>query len=96
MIKKFENFKEEKYKIGDYVLLDKYHKWTIDLICEIIDINYDDDLEKNSYRIRTTHLSEINSYHVLFWIKQNEIEKKLSSEEIEQYKIEKYAKKYNL
>jgi hypothetical protein len=96
-IKKFEGFKRKnKYKIGDFIFLDDEEKWTIEPICEIIDIDID---SRNRYRISTYYLKKFSNPDddiVYFWIEENEIKRKITPEEIENYKISKISKKYNL
>jgi hypothetical protein len=85
--KKFHN--HDKYEIGDYVLLndDPKNKWMIDIECEIIKI------ENDSYQISSFYK---NGKCAILWIHNDEISRKMTSEEIEKYEIKKNSEKYNL
>jgi len=96
-IKTFENSKELKYNSGDYVLLldDINNRWVIDLICKIVDVYVHDYNGKQYYQIISY---ELNRPDVMMkiWVEENEIERKLTFDEIEEYFLSKTMKKYNL
>lgn len=103
MIKKFESFNEEqKYKIGDYILLFR-DEWAdeLDIKCEIIDIrdNKIYDELADDYNIYPEY--QINAFYnnietMKIWIEKHQISRKLTTEEIAQYKEIELANKYNL
>jgi len=105
MIKEFEGFKnykaEQKYKVGDYILLAD-DLWAVEHECKIVEVSEDklyDKLADNydiypRYKIKTYIIKNNEEYE--FWVENNEIERKMTPEEIEDYKISKIAKKYNL
>jgi len=93
-IKTFENRKEIKYDYGDYVLLkNQDHRWRIELICKITDVYING--EKRSYGVLSYEIDRPNIISSA-WVQWFEIERKLTEEEIEEYKISKMSKKYNL
>ena len=103
MIKKFENFKaEQKYKVGDYILLSEDDGWSVELECRIIDVGGDkvyDKLADNydiypKYKVKTFIIRN-NEEHE-FWVENHEIERKMTPEEVEEYKLSKLTNKYNL
>ena len=102
MIKKFENFQEERiYKIGDYILYNNDGRWDIEPECKIIDIHDNKVYDKLSddYDIYPEYQIKpyINDFfETNFWIKKHQIIRKLTPEEIEEYKIKESQRKYNL
>lgn len=94
-IKTFEKTKEIKYNSSDYVLLldDINHRWRIELICKIVDAYVDDN--ENSYEIISYELDRPDIM-MKIWVQEYEIERKLTSDEIEEYFLSKTMKKYNL
>jgi len=86
-IKTFED-QELEYKIGDYILLID-NDWSIMRECVIadIDIGY-------GYQIEAYYETENAAY--FYWIAFEEIQRKLTIEEIEDFKLRIESKKYNL
>lgn len=96
MITLFENFTDDNYKKGDYVLLrddDPEHRWNLEIECEIIEVFKDINYRIKSFYKKGT-LTEGEESHI--WVKPEEIERKLTPEEIERYKERLFAKKYNI
>ena len=84
---------ESWYKIGDYVLL-KGSKWRVDLEVYIYDLFYDED--ENRFKYHVEGVFRNNNEKTVFWVEDSEIERKMTPEEIENYKIKQSANKYNL
>jgi len=98
-----ENWKyslEFEYSVGQYVCL-KGEGWNIGPELEILsqyhdekikdngEINYDISYQVAGYDIRDDEYKK-------FWVDENEIDRILTPEEVEKYKIGREAKKYNL
>ena len=92
MIKTYKKFKS--YKAGDYILLiqDPNNKWRVDLRCKILKKAIEQG-ELNFY-VSTYMLHNNEPYS--FWVILDEIERKMTKSEIEEYELEKDAKKYNI
>ena len=89
MIKTFEKYINSKYNVGDYVLLTKIDlEWgfTFDRECKVI------SNDEDNYQVITFDKNE----EIDTWISTSDIIRKLTPEEIENYKIRKESEKYNL
>jgi len=97
VIKKFENYKEE-YKTGDYIVLDwdvlfKHYNAKIiakNLECDIYKLIVN---EKSGDYFVEFYSNEIKKK---FYLKDIEIKRKATPEEIEDYKIRKAIEKFNI
>ena len=85
-IKKFESDKL-KYNVGDYVLIKGDYFYNKKSQCAKIDIL--DKTDKGYYLTILTTDKEM-------WIREDMIIRKLSIEEVEQFKLENDVNKYNL
>jgi len=86
-LKKFENSESPNYKVGDYILLkDDENKWVIDIEVKIIEI-------LGGYKISSFYP---NGNIARIWVDETEIDRKMTTREIKDYKIRKEAEKYNL
>lgn len=91
-LKLFENF-TSKYSIGDYVLLSK-GKWRVHTVVYIYDVYFNDDENKYNYHVEGKFID--NNEKTVFWIEDSEIEKKLTTKEVEDFLLKIDAEKYNL
>jgi len=100
----YENFKQ--YSVGDYIQLkiDRETPWTVELNSKII---YIKKLINNKfhYEVETFRLPNQKSFNnkplkdnelISFFIREYDIERKLTPEEIEKFEIKKISRKYNL
>jgi hypothetical protein len=99
MIKTFKIFENSysKYQEGDYVLLsedDIHKKWRVKLEVYIYEVRYNEDDREYQYHVEGEYLRD--NEEAVFWINSNEIERRMTTEEIENYKIKKETQKYNL
>lgn len=99
MIKTFKIFEKSysKYQEGDYVLLlddDIHKKWRVKLEVHIYEVRYNEDDREYQYHVEGEYLRD--NEEAVFWVNSNEIERRMTTEEIEKYKIKKEAQKYNL
>ena len=99
MIKTFKIFENSysKYQEGEYVLLsedDIHKKWRVKLEVYIYEVRYNEDDREYQYHVEGVYL--INNEEAVFWLKNDEIERRMTPEEIENYKIGKESNKYNL
>lgn len=99
MIKTFKIFENSysKYQEGDYVLLsedDIHKKWRVKLEVHIYEVHYNEDDREYQYHVEGEYLRD--NEEAVFWVNSNEIERRMTTEEIEKYKIKKEAQKYNL
>ena len=97
MIKKFENYNNNEYDVGDFVLLKiesdigtKSGKIEVEYYeCEIIKkITYDSDSTPD-FRVKSYNNSKL-------WVDYVQIDRRLSPEEIEIFKLKIESEKYNL
>jgi len=111
-LKKYENLEKPKYKVGDYVLLDVEEMTTdIDCINIVFGKNWrESDIKvyifdydtNNNWPYYVTQFLDMPDLKILAdsekftSVSENEIKRKLTPEEIEIFKIELDAKKYNL
>jgi hypothetical protein len=93
-LKTYENLnKENEYEIDDYVHLAKEDSWKVYPDVKIIKIiTYDN--KDNEIRVES-QMKTSNSIKT-FWIDLEEIERKSTPEEIENYELRKNTNKYNL
>lgn len=99
MIKQFKIFESSysKYNVGDYVILlddDIHKKWRVDLQCYIYEVYYNEEEREYQYHVESVYPD--NNEPVVFWVNNSEIERRMTPEEIENYKIKKGSEKYNL
>ena len=90
-MKYLKTFESIGYKIGDYILLDNSTiKWAVDLECKIIDKTI---IKKSvKYKIETFNDGALTS----FYIHDYEIDRKMTDDEVKEYKIKKDINKYNI
>lgn len=87
-IKRYES--NMVYKEGDYILLkDEDDKWTINLKAKILEVFKD-----YNYQIKSFYNN--NDNEVILWIRPSEIERMLTSEEIEEFRTKENSIKYNI
>jgi len=90
-IKKFEN--TEQFNVGDYILIKPNHfKDKLSRPAKIIETEtvfsaYDNI--QTAYIVNTVDLKGL-------WIYENMVDRKLNKEEIEQFKLDCFSKKFNL
>lgn len=73
-------------------MIKKKKKWKVDIHVKILDTYYRNDLY--NYRVKSYHLTD-NS-EAIFWVDEDEIDRKMTLQEIENYIIKKKLSKYNL
>jgi len=87
--------KKRKYNIGDYVRLIRYKLSSdieeINTIVKIVDV-YKKNGDMTKYKIEGLLDNKLIEYYVAEW----QIKRKASEEEIEEFKFERDATKYNL
>ena len=82
-LKTYERFfNESKYNDGDYVIVELYDKL---MFCRIVSFNQ----VTNFYQCK-----ELDGD--IFWAREYQIKREMTTEEIKKYEIEKDSKKYNL
>jgi len=84
-----DNYKYYKYKINDYVYINDIYNLSIDESTQYAKI-----IGINTINFDNTQVQLPKGYTV--WIRDSMIKRKLTSEEIQQYKLEKSVYKYNL
>lgn len=90
MITLFEGFTEKGYKKGDYVLLKhRSNDMSIELECLILDIYVSNEYCDIEVFDEDGDLISID-------IDLDQIERKMTPEEIERYKLRKFSTKYNI
>ena len=87
-IRIYESYKD--YKKGDYVLLKSETKWNVDRECKILNIQFTNGNKK--YQLQTF----LNNKVSILDLMDNEIGRKLTKDEIEEYEIKQNMIKYNL
>lgn len=99
-IKTYENIRKYKeYEIGDCIILKEgEHKWNIEthtkIVNKFIPETFQGKPEEYTYLIDAYKLN--GGEFLNFWVNLWEIERKMTPEEIEDYKIHLATKKYNL
>ena len=95
-IKTYENLDNGiEYKIGDYIHLTEEEKWRVYPDVKIIKILIHDNKD-NEIRVEAQSKTSADNRTKTFWIDLEEIERKSTPEEIEQYDLRKNTNKYNL
>jgi len=92
-IKTYESEVNYHYNIGDYILLKNIENWNIKDIAIIIDIP-DRNLDK--IIINAESSNSVGNKELKLWININKVERKLTSKEIKEFKLQKDINKYNL
>lgn len=93
----FEKYSNSWYKVGDYILLledDIHKKWRVELQGYIYEVYYNEEEREYQYHVEGKYHD--NNEPVVFWVNISEIERRMTPEEIENYKIKKDSNKYNL
>ena len=95
MIKSFDKFFGKRYKKGDYILLkDKEDDRSIELECLILAVHNGKNLNYNFWY--DIEVFDDHDELIVIDIFPDEVERKMTPEEIKKYNIRKNAKKYNL
>jgi len=93
-IKTFEDSQSEvKYKIGDYVILSE-SDWMVKPFVKILDHWWNDEANMDDYEAEAILDEDSGIGKVI--ICDDDIERKMTPEEIEKFELEKSAQKYNL
>ena len=95
--KTYEKYSNSLYQIGDYILLkddDVHHRWKVELECYIYEMFYNDGERSYNYHAEGEIAGE--NKKTVFWLSTSDIDRKMTQEEVKQYKIKKHADKYNL
>lgn len=99
MIKSFKIFENSysKYNVGDYVILledDIHKKWRVELEVYVYEVFYNETERQYNYHVEGKYRDA--DENTVFWVENSEIERRMTPEEIENYKIRKNSNKYNL
>lgn len=98
----FESKKNLDVKVGDYfLLLDNVdYKWNVDLDVKILRLVDRNNKEINSLKGELCSCKieafKKNGNLVEFWVYNDDLERKLTPEEIDEYEVKKQALNYNL
>jgi len=89
----YQDYRSEKYKVDDYVYMEE-SDWTIEPVVKILDHWWNDEANMDDYEVEA--VEEESGKLTTTTIGYYDIKRKCTQKEIEEFELQKIAKKYNV